>query len=355
MESSRGLELKVGVFVVVGFLLLFGAIWSLGGEESFFDKTYTLHTSFSDVAGLRDGATVQVAGMSAGLVRNIRFSSKPEDKELHVDLVISQRYQDRIRKDSLATVATQGVLGDKYINLSVGTPTQPELKDGEWIQRKNPTDLFASLGGIAEDLGAAIRGPGGKAAGKSIVEMLDAVRNVLKEVEEGKGLIHHLVYEESPGQKVDSLLTSLNQGGRSLERILKEVEKGDGTAHALVYGEEGSRAIAELSQAASKLDGLLADIKSENGVLHSLIYADEKGSNIIANLTAVSSDLHDITTSIKKGEGTIGGLVADPSVYQDLKTLLGRAERNKLLKAFIRANMRRNEAAEGVAGGGATR
>lgn len=352
METPRHVELKVGLFVLVGLGLLFGALWMLGADESFFARTYTLHAAFPEVAGLRDGATVQVAGMNAGLVRDLRFSEDLENKRILVDLELSTRFQDRVRKDSLASIDTQGVLGDRYINISVGSSGQPPLADGDTIQAKHSPDLMGSLRSISETLGAAIEGEGGKEAGQALVDILKSLRNVLKETEEGRGLIHHLVYDEGPARQLDTLLANLEGGSESLERVLAQVERGDGTAHALIYGKDGKELLARLSSASARIDSLLADVKEQKGLLHALVYEDPRTSGLLANLQTVSQDLKDITGSIKKGEGTLGGLVADPSVYQDLKTLLGRAERNKLLKAFIRANIDANERAEGLGPGG---
>lgn len=348
METNRSVELKVGLFVLIGLGLLFAAIFALGEEDSMFERTYTLHTSFADVGGLRDGATVQVAGMNAGLVRNIRFSDDPSNPELQVDLELAVRFQERIRKDSLATVATQGVLGDRYINVTVGSPSQPVLGDGDWIERKPGGDLMGSLQGIADQIGGALSSEDGQVAGKSLVEILVSIRNVLREVEEGKGLIHHLVYEEGPSQKVDAVLASVEGTVRSLERAIAAVERGDGTAHALIYGSDGKELLARLNSASGRLDGLLEDVKDQKGLMHALIYEDPKAGTLIANLDAASRDLRDVVAAVKKGEGTIGGLVADPTIYEDLKTLIGRAERNKLLKAFIRANISANERSEGI-------
>jgi phospholipid/cholesterol/gamma-HCH transport system substrate-binding protein len=96
---------------------------------------------------------------------------------------------------------------------------------------------------------------------------------------------------------------------------------------------------------------LVKEIQEGDGLIHDLVYTDQ-GQSMLADLKDVSADIKDIVASTKRGEGTIGGLLIDPTIYQDVKTLLGKAQRNKILKAYVRDTLRRNEQQEGVSEAG---
>jgi len=363
VERDRRLEVKVGVFVALGLAGFVAIMVVLGSEENLFEDNYVLHASFSDISGLRDGAAVRLAGMDVGIVTSIEFPPDINEKQIYVHMRVAQRYSERIRKDTVAEIKTQGVLGDKYISLSLGTPPEPVHNYDAWIKTKDPEDLLAGVQTIKENIlsitdqiDVALKGEDGEKAGKSIVQMLESMRNILTEVEEGRGLIHALVYEEKAARDLKNALDGIDETAQSLAAITEAIETGDGTFHSLVYedelGVQVAHLVATLDRTADNIDGLVLDIKEGDGVIHSLVYTDE-GKNLIANLTDASADIKEVTESIKRGEGTLGALVMDPTVYEDVKTLLGGAKRNKVLRSYVRETIRKNEKSEGLSDGGA--
>ena len=86
MEQNQARNLRVGIFLVLSISLGCLAIIMLGGKASFFEDRYKLHTSFEDVAGLREGANVRLGGIIIGEVTYIAFSENPEEKKILVDL-----------------------------------------------------------------------------------------------------------------------------------------------------------------------------------------------------------------------------------------------------------------------------
>jgi len=358
MERDQRLEIKVGLFVGMGVFMLLLVMLALGSEENLFEKNYVLHSSFSDISGLREGAVVRLAGMDVGIVSSIDFPEDVSEKEVFVDMRVSQRFAARIRKDTKASIKTQGVLGDKYIALSVGSAEEEQLVYDDWIEGVAPDDLMdgvaeikANILSITHTLDVMLKGDDGQAAGQSIAEMLQSLRNILHEVEQGEGVIHALVYDEKAGEDLKGAIEGIEGTATSLAAILEEIESGDGSMHALVYDDQLAGLVTSLESTASSLDELVLDIKEGDGMIHSLVYTDE-GANLITNLTEASADIRDVTGSIKAGEGTLGALIADPTVYEDVKTLLGGAQRNKVLRAYVRDTIRKNERGVGLSDGG---
>jgi phospholipid/cholesterol/gamma-HCH transport system substrate-binding protein len=364
MERDRKLEIKVGIFVSVAIAFLVATIVVLGSEDNLFERSYTLSAKFTDIAGLRNGAAVRLAGMDCGLVSSVAFPKNLEDSSIHITLRVSERCSDRIRGDSLAEIQSQGLLGDKFIALTVGSTASNPLEEGSWLESKDPVELMSYLDGVPEivkniqsithKIDVMLGSEDGRSAGKSIMGILESIRAILEEVEKGDGVIHALVYDKGSGDKLKSVLRSVDLVASNAAEITDAIKTGDGALHALIYEDKVSEMLTNLTDASDKIDTLLADIQTGNGLIHDLVYTDA-GQSVLADLKDVSSDMKDIVASVKRGEGTIGGLLADPTLYQDVKTLLGKAQRNKILKAYVRETLRKNEQEEGLSESGLTK
>lgn len=296
-------EFRVGLFVAAGLFLAMAIIFSIGGEHRLFESYYSLYASFENISGLRVGAPVQLAGLKVGVVDKIRIPKALDNKKITVDLHILKRYQDRIREDSLATVETQGLLGDKFIFISVGSEAQPMIPDKGILPTKETTSIFSlaeKAGSIMDEIGDA---------SESIKEMLSSVKGT-----KGEGDIKAIV--------------------SSARKTIEQVEKGKGLLHGMIYDPKGDDVVSNLSnalKAASDIaGGVEKDIKGRRG-------------GMIGNLREASADIRDIAASIKSGQGTLGKLVNDPSLYDELRALMGHLNRNNLLKAVIRSTIREND------------
>ncbi len=299
MRRELFTEVRVGIFVVAGLLLGMIVLFQVGSQNEMFQRQYTVYASFRDISGLRVGAPVQLAGLSVGFVDDIRFPKELLKKEITVVMRINRGFQDRIRADSVATVNTQGLLGDKFIYISVGSEDQAEIADKGFVPSKETTSIFSlaeKAGQIMDDIGEA---------SKTISDLLETVE----------------------GEKEGDLKASI----KSIRRTLEQVEKGKGTLHALIYDPRGEDLVRNLADTVSSVKDIAAGADGPA----------KKG--IIANLRVASADLREILGSIRRGEGSLGMLIRDPGLYNDLKTLLGRANRNALLKSVVRATLRENE------------
>jgi phospholipid/cholesterol/gamma-HCH transport system substrate-binding protein len=213
MQTSEE-QVRVGIFVFAGVFLAMIVIFLLGGNKQLFERQYTLQTYFDNISGLRVGASVQLAGVNVGLVDKISFAPQLGDKRVTVKLTLKKEYQDRIRKDSIAAIVTQGLLGDKLVAITLGSPDQPILQDGDEIGPDKGGELMGRLNGAA----------------KSITTILD-------EIENGNGLLHSLIFETKArplGQNVSETAKQLSGASTELNSILAKVNNGDGTIGALV-------------------------------------------------------------------------------------------------------------------------
>ncbi len=133
-------QLKVGALIVVALAILSIAAVRLGQAANLFTKRYDLVAFLPNANGLREGGQVTVAGQLAGTIKKIDFLPPDADttRNLRVTLQVDQQLSDQIRADSKAKVRTQGLLGDKVLDISPGTPRYDRLKAGDTIELTTP-------------------------------------------------------------------------------------------------------------------------------------------------------------------------------------------------------------------------
>jgi phospholipid/cholesterol/gamma-HCH transport system substrate-binding protein len=286
-----------------------------------------------------------------GEVSKITFDSNLESKEVLVEMKLMSEFQPRIRRDSEARIDTVGVLGDKYVSLSMGDPKKDVLADGEWINArasldvleymKKATDILNSTSSIAHKVDRML-GEDSEASKASLARSFSHLESLLQATKEGDGLLHALVYDPSMTTKVQATLGNLQVMSSDLRDATGAVRHGDGMAHELIYGEDGKRLAKDLADLSEALSALARDIRNEESVVHSLIYDKDK-AQMVADLAAAAESLKRTSESIEKGDGTVGLMVRDPALYEDLRALVGGAQRNKLLRAYIRRTVEEGE------------
>jgi phospholipid/cholesterol/gamma-HCH transport system substrate-binding protein len=382
--TERQMQLRIGGLVLVGILLFIGFVLSIGKRSALFEERYSLWTSFSSAEGLAVGAPVRLAGVTVGNVTRIGFGPNPRDRRLAVTLTVERRVQERIRQDSVASIGTIGLVGDKVLDLTVGSYDRPVLQAGAQLAAMDPLDYFRLLqkGDTILDNVTRISASldeflsGGEQTGKrNLNESLRSLRTTLVEIEKGEGLIHDLVYGKEGGEllgRVDRTVQTLERLVRAIEKeqgllhamiyspqeeflgrvfriadradaILKEVQEGPGLLHALLYDREGAETVARLGRTSERLEGLVRAVQEGQGLLPSLLF-DPARTKVLddvqeaaAGLRTVTEDLQAVMGRLRQGEGTLGALLEDPTVYEDLSALLRGANRSLLLRSLIRS------------------
>jgi phospholipid/cholesterol/gamma-HCH transport system substrate-binding protein len=128
---------RLGAFIVVTLAILATGVFIIGSKEYLFRSTYKLKAQFDNVAGLADGADVQVGGIHSGTVTGIELPHQPGQK-VTVVVSLDKSTHEIIKQDSMASIETEGALGNKFLAISFGSAGQAEVKDGDTIQSVPP-------------------------------------------------------------------------------------------------------------------------------------------------------------------------------------------------------------------------
>jgi phospholipid/cholesterol/gamma-HCH transport system substrate-binding protein len=150
---------RLGVFIVLTLAVLAAGVFIIGSKEYLFHSTYQLKAQFENVAGLAEGADVQVGGVHSGTVSGIELPSKPGEK-VTVIMELAKSTHEIIKQDSVASIQTEGLLGNQYLAISFGSAGQADVKDGEIIQSEPPllmADLLKKTSGILDSSQQAIQ------------------------------------------------------------------------------------------------------------------------------------------------------------------------------------------------------
>lgn len=226
MERQKMNQLMVGVFVVLGVILGVYLIFVMGSKTGFFRSTYQLNARFRDVKGLHPGSEVSLSGLRIGIVKEIQVATD-DSKEMVAVLQVSSATRDQIRADSIATLKTQGVLGDKYIELTIGSTNEKALVSGDTLKSTEAGDILSKSGSLVEGLSRYLKEGGDlDSLVKNLARFSDNLVQLSQQVKKEKSIMNELFYGTSG--------RNLNDALSHLDSIMKKIDGGDGTLGSLV-------------------------------------------------------------------------------------------------------------------------
>lgn len=342
-------SIKVGIFVLLGLTLTAVIIFMIGDKRNYWHKEVTYQASFADVAGLKPGAPVRMGGVDVGAVTRVGHSPKPEDPRIYVTIEVVEAESIRIRRETIASVANKGLLGDKMIELS-SDGTGDHLPPGSMIKTEEPVDLSKYLTKVEEIMNKAEKVVDNVEVGTrtlsdpkfadDIKGSVHDLRVIMDGVAQNDSVVHRALLDPHEGQKFDRILSNAQDMTANLDDFTEHVKTGPGIAHALVYDGEMS---AHAAGALQEVHQDLVAIRQGNGIVHALVYGDNDTQHLMGNVNAMSDDLRTIVANLKAGKGTLGALLVDPSVYEDIKSVVGNVDRNDVLRALVRYSIKADE------------
>jgi phospholipid/cholesterol/gamma-HCH transport system substrate-binding protein len=226
----------VGVFVIAGLGLFTTGLFMIGNRHETFARHIELYTEFSNLSGIAQGAKVQVAGMDAGQVIGVEIPDSPPAK-FRVKVRISEKLRGLVRADSVVTIGTEGVVGNRFLAISAGTARAPVAAAGATLAGAEPTDISALLD-----------------QAKGTIENIDTtVRNANHLVTNANGLITTL------GGNLNSTVTEVKTTVSNANDLVAGLKEGKGTAGMLLR----DAALADqVRQAVTNVQGATTELKS---------------------------------------------------------------------------------------------
>jgi len=319
MERDRRLSLIVGAFVLAALAAFAVTVLSLSAEQGFFRSRYGLVAYYTNVQGLLPGAAVRLAGTRVGQVAGVELAVRPDGQPaVRAILQIDEAVRERVTEDSVARIATVGLLGDQIVEISIGTVGSEPLGPGTEIATLEPFDLSQVV-----------------SQAPALIETIQSIElrgsRALEQLEALAGNLNATVEDFQSQQGGRRLAESM----RGFNEIVAEIQQGDGVLHELVYTPYEGDALENLDRSLESFANVMSEVEAGDGFAHSLIYDDANDQDVVFQVLEAGARLNSILGKIDRGEGSLGLLVNDPTLYEELKQLVGGAGRSRVVRALI--------------------
>ena len=285
MEKSTTQKMRLGIFVIIGLMLFVLAIYFIGEKQKMFGETNELSAVFNNVSGLQLGNNVRYSGINVGTVRGI---SMINDTTIRVDMIIDKTVFKHIKKNAVATIGSDGLVGNMIINITPGENSFSAVQPGDIIKSVNRirTDDILSTLNVTNQNAALLT-----------VDLL----KITKEITQGKGTVGLLINDTIMGSDLKKTM-----------RYLKLTSEGT-------------------AESVSKLNSMIAELNNNNsviGVLKDTAVAN-KIKTIVGNLNRSSIEINKVVTNlnatllnVKDGKGALNYLSNDPELVRKIDSTM---------------------------------
>jgi phospholipid/cholesterol/gamma-HCH transport system substrate-binding protein len=277
MKKDTSNKIKLGIFISIGMMVFIVGIYFIGAGRQLFTSTFRISAVFKDVAGLQPGNNVRLSGINVGTVDNIMIVS---DTTVRVEILIDESTRKFIKKDAVASIGSEGLMGNKTIIVYPGTGGKTEIENNDIVQTTSPLgvdDFMISL----------------KRTIDNATKITSDLSKITENIQSGKGSIGRLLMDQSISQNVDSTFTNLKDGSAGFKILMDK---------------------------ANDIDEILTSLKTT-----------------INNTSSITSNVSKITDSIHSGKGTIGMLLMDSTMRQNIdSTVVNMKESSAGLKTLMK-------------------
>ncbi|WP_367771089.1 MlaD family protein [Flavobacterium sp. WC2421] len=285
MEKTTSQKIRLGLFVIIGLILFVLAIYFIGDKQKMFGKTNHLETIFTNVNGLQLGNNVRFSGVNVGTVRGIEMVN---DSNIKVDMIIDKTIFRHIKKDAIATIGSDGLVGSMVINILPGKGKLPPVVPGDVIESLNRIRTDDLLNTFSK-------------TNKNAALLTENLLEITTEINKGKGTVGLLINDIE------------------VANDLKE------TIHYLkISGKQTSESITNLNKIITSLNnknnviGVLKDTAVANNIKTIINNLDQSSSEI----NKVVDNLNKTILNIKDGKGAINYLSNDPRLVKKIDSTM---------------------------------
>ncbi len=319
-------QTKVGILVVIALAIFMVGVFVLGQQEHLWERKVPYEVHFARTNGLAEGAQVSLNGVPIGSVSDMRFPADPTANYIVVTVKVAEDAAPRVRENTVATIRTLGLLGDRYIELGAGSPDSPPVQPGGLIASLDPVDYEAVLGQSGDIV-------------TNVVQVSASLRSVLQSIERGEGLLGAMLRNRELGEStlvdLQRTMANIQKTSGSLEAVLKRVNRGEGLLGRFTKDDKESQELwTRLNRSVKSLDELTNRLSEGHGTVARLVGDEEYAQRVLGHLDSTLTDLSSVAAKIDRGQGTAAKVINDPALYDEAKGLVGGARRSWLLGLY---------------------
>jgi phospholipid/cholesterol/gamma-HCH transport system substrate-binding protein len=292
-------ELRVGLTVILAAAILALLLFLMTGTGGILTPRIKLRSYFDNASGLRIGAPVRLAGVDIGNVTKIRIV-RDTNKQLtpvEVTMKVSTKFGFDLRRDSVTSLETAGVLGETYLDIDSSQAAGPFAKDEDELPTK-----------IHPDFNEVVR------SSQSTLQNMDALLKradrILAFAESGKGSLGKLIYDPSLYDKFSATVSEF-------QKIVEQISRGEGSLGALISRND---AYDKFTGTLDKLNAVIDDMQQGKGTAGKFL----KDPSLYNNANETIANVKKITEDINAGKGTLGKLTKDEELANKLDNVISK-------------------------------
>jgi phospholipid/cholesterol/gamma-HCH transport system substrate-binding protein len=205
MESHSKFKTRLGIFVTAGLMLFVIAIFYIGRQKHLFNPVFKISSMFKNISGLEIGNNVRFSGINVGTVDNIKIIN---DTTVVVDVIIDKDVQRFIKTDCFFTIGSEGLIGDKIINISQGTSNAEMIKEGQFLRSTEPIETDAIMSSL-------------KVTGENAEIISDQLAQILYKINSGKGTFGMLINDSTMATNINTTIHNLKSSSKGLNENME--------------------------------------------------------------------------------------------------------------------------------------
>ena len=208
MPKDKSYKWKLGLFSIAALAIAVGAIYYIGKQKNKFGSVLHISAQFSSVSGLKMGSNVRLGGIDVGTVNGINLVT---DTTVEVDMIVQRKVQKFIKKDAKASIGSDGLMGDKVIVITAGTPTTPVVADGDSLGSHQPIETDAIMASL-------------KTSADNAAIITGNLADISSRITQGKGALGKLLHDTSLSSNISSTMRNLNSSTHKLDENMEAAQ-----------------------------------------------------------------------------------------------------------------------------------
>lgn len=285
MEKTTSQKIRLGLFVIIGLLIFILATYLIGDKQKMFGKTSHLETVFNNVNGLQIGNNVRYSGVNVGTVRGIEMLN---DTNIKVDMIIDKTIFKHIKKDAVATIGSDGLVGSMIINILPGKGTDAPVEPGDEIRSVNRVSTDELLNTLSK-------------TNNNAALLTENLLTITEEINAGKGTVGLLLNDAELARDLKQTMHYLKISGRETSNATKNLNK-----------------LLESMNNKDNVIGLLKDTAVANSIKTIVNNLD----NSSLEINRVVTNLNKTILNIKDGKGALNYLSNDPNLVNKIDSTM---------------------------------
>jgi len=290
MAKTSNYTWKLGMFTILGLALFFVTVYFIGKSQNLFGGTFTLRSEFKNIGGLKIGNNVLLSGINIGTVKSIEFVS---DSLVVVKLVIKDDVQQYIKADALATIGSDGLMGDKILTISPGNRSRIIVKDNDLIASREAIDLDDLMDGLKKSVDNA------GIITKQLAEFSYKINN-------GKGALSKVLTDENFAKGIDNMLKNVEAGSDAFVVFTNNLNDPNGTLTKLMtspdYANSIERSLSNFEKSSKDIKVFTANLNNDKSIISKLTTNERLATSLdstLTNLESGSEKLNEIEEAAK--------------------------------------------------------